>query len=70
MQTTTRSHLTRVLTFVLAVLMILSLLPTPPAQAVSGSTVAADGTYTASGRVSFSKDNYTFNATITVSGGS
>lgn len=34
----------------------------------SGS-VAADGTYTANGTVSFSKDNYSFTLTLTVSGG-
>ena len=32
-------------------------------------SVAADGTYTANGTVSFSKDNYSFKLTLTVSGG-
>jgi len=35
----------------------------------SSGTVAADGTYKANGTVSFSKDNYSFTLTLTVSGG-
>ena len=61
--------LRRVVTWLLVLLMVISLIPTPQARAVTGSTVAADGTYTSSGKVSFSKDNYTFNVTLTVSGG-
>ncbi|MBQ9719123.1 MAG: hypothetical protein IJV64_00340, partial [Oscillospiraceae bacterium] len=70
MQKTSQSFtMRRVLTWVLVLIMVVSLLPVQRVGAVTGNTVAADGTYTSSGRVNFSKDDYTFDVTITVSGG-
>ena len=69
MQRTENNTFRRVVTWLLVLLMVISLIPTPQAKAVSGTTVAADGTYTASGTVDFSKDKYTFNVVLTVSGG-
>ena len=56
---------TRFLSLLLVLLMILAVFPV---SAFAADTIP-DGTYTKSGRVNFSKDKYTFNVTLTVSGG-
>ena len=56
---------TRFLSLLLVLLMILAVFPV---SAFAADTIP-DGSYTKSGQVSFSKDKYTFDVTVTVSGG-
>lgn len=61
-------NLARTISMILALILVLCLVPVA-AMAAEGSEVAEDGTYTANGTVKFSKDNYGFKLTLTVSDG-
>ena len=63
----------RLTVWILSFLMVFTMIPVlangPGGYTAYAAGTVADGSYTGSGRVSFSKDSYNFNVTVTVSGG-